>query len=264
MAAVIVLTYLVLMVTLNFAYYRFVPRETRLQDLGHELIPELPYVYVPWVDLPLNALYFVTALVVLASLRACVSFKGFLAKPPYIVNMVRRFGTLYASGHVLRALSYLSTSVPGGATRCMDLQAMEQGRPSFLECFYRTASVETNCGDLMFSGHLLLCALIVCMTMRYAQPSLGISPANARLLVGLTVVLTMVQSVLIIAARRHYTSDVLVALYVTPMLFYWHDTFAPNDLEPDHVRIASAIRHHPEWWNALNPFPDGDDDTERS
>ena len=159
MSAIIVLVYFVLMVFLNLAFYRYAPRSTRLQDLGHEILPEIPREYEWCLDSPLTVLYVLAAIVLLGSLQSCWSIKLYLVERPFIVNMVRRFGVLYAMGHVLRALSYLSTSVPGGSWRCMQPDLVEKGRPSLAQAFYRAASVEENCGDLMFSGHLLLVRL---------------------------------------------------------------------------------------------------------
>jgi len=94
------------------------------------------------------------------------------------------------------------------------------------------------------------------MTYHYAQASLGISRFSALVLTGIGVLLTIAQAFLIISTRHHYSSDVIVALYVTPMLFYWFTySFEKEDAQPDHERIAQAIQLHPSWLTSLNPPP---------
>jgi len=263
MIAVVFLVYLVLTVFLNLAFHRYVPRQQRLPDLGHEVIPRITPQYAMWTDAPLNCLFFLAGVVLLGSLKSCLGVRLYLKETPFVVNMVRRFGVLYAMGHGLRALSYLATSVPGGHEECLDPASVNRRRPTLTQVFLHSASVETNCGDLMFSGHILLCALITCMTYRYAAASLGISQRAALGLTAVGVGLTLTQAVLILAARHHYTSDVVVALYVTPMLFYWWSyTVDPVDLQPDHERIAHAIVLRKEWWTAFNLFPIREDKPE--
>jgi hypothetical protein len=250
LGSLFVLVYLVLMVFLNLAYYRYEPPESgkRLKDLGYEIIPELPDDYLHVVDVPLTVIYIFVGIVLFSTLRVCFPCRRGARlhrnddDVPYVVNMVRRFALAYAAGHVLRAMTYLVTSVPGGNPKCLlTKEEMANSRPTLAECFYRTASVTSNCGDLMFSGHLLLCTLVLCITNRYVAKAMGLSEFGRRLYIGIGIFLTVWELVMIIAARHHYTSDCIVALYFTPALWFCFEYYNPNDLVPDRIHIARII-----------------------
>ena len=248
LGSIFVLIYLVLIVFLNLAFYRYEPLETggRLKDLGYELIPELSDEYEAVVDLPLTFIYVIMGLVVFGTFRTCFPCRRGTFKPeydqvPYVVNMVRRFGLTYAFGHSFRALTYLVTTVPGGNERCLSYAAMKKYKPSFAECFYRTADVNYNCGDLMFSGHLLLCVLALCIINRYQTKAFGWSKRASECYIAFGVILTIWEVTMIISARHHYTSDCVVALYFTPTWWFCFEYFNPHDLTPDREHIATII-----------------------
>jgi hypothetical protein len=247
---VIFLVYIVLMVFLNLSYHRYEPPPDgkRLKDIGYELIPEIPHRHLNIVDLPLNALYFVAGILIIGTFRACLPSYSGIKSPPYIVNILRRFGVAYSMGHFLRACTYLVTTIPGGTEKCLKRETLESSRPTLSQCFYRTASVETNCGDLMFSGHLLLCIIIVCMCYRYGNDCLA-NPKWAKILFYFAILLTTIEFVMILAARHHYTSDLIVSIYVTPLMWYSYNTiWEPFDLEPDHLDIERMIEIHGGPW----------------
>lgn len=186
------------MLSLNFAHFRHEPFKERLKDLGHELVPEIER---PWLkNLPL---WFIISEAV-----AVLVFNV-----PYAVNAARRFLTAYAFGHLLRTISFIGTSIPGGHERCFD---------DFRTTFeIRFASFEENCGDLMFSGHVMLSTLLTLIVYRYYP---------RRDLLALNYVAIVAQGVLIIASRRHYTTDVIVAFYVTHLMWYRHEGQFPHDM----------------------------------
>ncbi len=78
------------------------------------------------------------------------------------------------------------------------------------EIFLRWA-VEGSCGDLLFSGHTTHGMILTLIIVRYAP---GLRAAQA-LAVGLMVLLALA----LLAFRSHYTSDVVVAVYVVLMIW---------------------------------------------
>jgi hypothetical protein len=248
LGSLFVLVYLILMVFLNFAFYRYEPPVDgrRLKDMGYEIIPELPPGYEAVVDFPLSCMYVFVGIMLFGTLRACVpcrrgSYKDQISEIPYVVNIVRRFFLSFAAGHVLRALTYLVTTIPGGNDKCLDKELLTRVRPTLAQCFYHTASVKSNCGDLMFSGHLLLCTLLLCLVNRYVGSVMSWSALGRRLYLALGICLTIWEFFMIIAARHHYTSDCIVAFYFTPTLWYSFEYYNPHDQVPDRIHIARAI-----------------------
>ena len=33
-------------------------------------------------------------------------------------------------------------------------------------------------------------------------------------------------------ARHHYTIDIVIAIYVMPLIWYWHSSYVPKDINP--------------------------------
>jgi len=161
---------------------------------------------------------------------------------PYLVNMVKRFGCVFAIGHTLRAATYLATSLPGSAKHCLDPEKVEANRPTVPEIFYKPASLVVNCGDLMFSGHMLQMILFVLMIHRYGQKCWVISRTQHRVVLAIVSLLCVAQSCVILMARHHYTSDIVVAFYVTPLLWYFYNNeIDKTDRTPNHERIAAQV-----------------------
>ena len=93
----------------------------------------------------------------------------------------------------------------------------------------------------MFSGHLLLSVLLLCITNRYVRNAMGWSDQGRKMYLSIGILLTIWEVVMIISARHHYTSDCIVALYFTPTLWYCFEYYNPHDQIPDRVHIARGI-----------------------
>lgn len=234
---VIYLFYFGFMVFRNLAFYRFLPGEL-LRDLGHDLIPALPLRYHALAELPMASLYITIALLALATLLPPPSN----VQKPNIINMFRRFVSVLSLGHTLRFLSYISTSLPGTAAHCA-LDSVASISPPQPTTFFETltryaASPGSNCGDLIFSGHMLQAIVFGLLIVRYGGASFALRPQAATALSVAVAVIVALQAVLIIAARNHYTVDVVVACYTTPLLWYFYD----KAVHPHDVQIADVHR----------------------
>eukprot|EP00756_Hemistasia_phaeocysticola_P002331 Hpha_TRINITY_DN11616_c1_g1::TRINITY_DN11616_c1_g1_i2::g.49080::m.49080 len=98
------LGYLSMMVTRNLAYYRY-RVGPRLKDIGHDMFPELPAGKEKLSDVPMYGFYAVLGTTVIAGIRP----GG--ASRPFVANITRRLMQIFATGHILRAFTYLATSV---------------------------------------------------------------------------------------------------------------------------------------------------------
>lgn len=235
------LAYFGYMLFRNLAFYRF-EAGPRLRDLGHELVPPLGAALHELGELPMLALYL---------LIAALSLATFVAGPmestvpkPYFVNMFRRFATTLAIGHTLRFASYIGTSLPGAADHCMlgSVEKLTPPRPtSAYEVFTRYAATPgSNCGDLIFSGHMLQAIIFGCIVARYGQRCFALSSTGGAVLRGVTYLLVSSQAFIIVSARNHYTVDVVVASYTTPLLWYFYcNALHPSDLEPEDIALPA-------------------------
>jgi len=229
------LIYLTMVVFLNLAYYHY-KVGPRLHDIGHQIFPEVDELS-NIVDSPMYMLYPFVGVLFLSTI---IPHEG--VTKPYLVNIILRFGCVFAIGHTLRAATYLATSVPGSANHCLDAEEVEKNRPTFAEIFYKPASVTVNCGDLMFSGHMLQMILFVLIINHYGRQCFQVSKCVHLFIVTIALLLCIAQSCVILMARHHYTSDIIVAAYVTPLLWYFYNNaIHKEDMKPNHERIAKRL-----------------------
>lgn len=197
----------------QIAFSVYEPRAP-LWDAGFELIPEVISDGF-YNDLPALVLSFVTpfALVLLPALYATPHAHGV-----YGCRVGFRILVVLCVGHTLRFASYAVTSLPGARPHCQPGPAMVRP-PSGLEILRFTAGVAPNCGDLIFSGHMFQALTMVCAAGQYARAYLPRAPrARAALLGGLGAC-CVVQIFTILASRSHYSVDIVVACYTTPLLW---------------------------------------------
>mmetsp|Transcript_2458 Transcript_2458/g.5631 ORF Transcript_2458/g.5631 Transcript_2458/m.5631 type:complete len:322 (-) Transcript_2458:234-1199(-) len=241
----VVLFYLTPVLFMNLAFYRY-PEDLankRLPDLGHVAIPEMNSDATDsgLVELPMYVVSLATAVMCL-SLFVNNTSAGTRNPKPNLVNVVLRTSTVIALGQTMRGGMYLVTAIPGSADRCLKDAHPEQYKPSFSEIFYKFGDVYHNCGDLMFSGHMLLMLSLTMSLYHYGESAFWISPRRNRALLTIYLLLCVLQTVLILAARHHYTSDVVVAWYISPLLWYYHSTLLHRrDKKPDLDAIAQSV-----------------------
>jgi len=156
--------YCVSMLFRNLAFYRFRAGPRLTQDLGHALLPEWKGF---WTNQPMYILRFV---LLLASGMTFLP-QGKSQAKSYVVNIWRRWGMMIAMGNILRFLTYITTTLPGSAAHCLpsNINIANDQPKTLYNIFFRITLDGNgdgtfgtyNCGDLTFSGHIL-------MTMTYA------------------------------------------------------------------------------------------------
>ena len=240
------LVYFALVLFRNLAYYRFLPGPV-LKDLGHELLPEITD-NLELVDIPM---YFLLAILASVGMGAFIGHddpKQRAHEKPYFVNTLRRIMIVFALGHFLRAATYLATSLPGTARQCrVGYEDLDPPR-TIAECFTHMVSVNGNCGDLNFSGHVLLMVLGIIFLRQFGprlwnyEPDGYIDITIRSCAIGLSIV----QVILILASRHHYTVDIVLGAYTTPMLWHFFDGYF-KDLEPDAGAIETELARESTW-----------------
>jgi len=159
---------------------------------------------------------------------------------------VRRWGMMIAMGNTLRFLAYISTTLPGLAKHCDCLPSnpnIAKDQPKTVRDILFRITVDGvgegksgtyNCWDLTFSGHIL-------MTTTYAVCCLGAPNAykmrrrvQASFIALVWAPATVVmQCILTVMARNHYTMDVVISAYLTPLLWSFYTTrMEPEDMKP--------------------------------
>jgi len=202
----------------------------RLYDVGHSVTPD-------WSDseflVSLNELwqYCMAAAVILTAMlpyalelrpdwraRLTADVDGSLAQAPRVrtANVVVRLLQAVAIGHVLRMPTFLGTSLPGPSPHC--LGAIEdRNHPDDFEHILWFPHAGANCGDLVFSGHMLFATTALCLVTHYIDVTLGRRVATRTLLAMLP--LFAIQIVTILAARAHYTVDIVTGVTIAALLW---------------------------------------------
>eukprot|EP00898_Chlorokybus_atmophyticus_P009135 jgi/Chlat1/9222/Chrsp98S08479 len=215
-----------------------------LHDVGFDLVPELGVsrkYMSEWV-------FFVILFSFITwSFHPFVMFR----KRFYTAVLWAQVLTTLVLSQFFRILSFTATQLPGPNYHCregsaaatlppptgvFDILALNLGKTTMF-----------GCGDLIFSSHMTFAITFVLMFNKYA---------SSRVLKHVAWCLAGLLTVLIIASRKHYTVDVVVAWYAVPLVFYMVDRkfydfdmverfAAPGAVQllPLHSREAAAFKH---------------------
>ena len=160
-----------------------------------------------------------------------IKFK-FNAHRLFIVEMVSKCCFTYSIGVALRVCSFLGTLLPSPAAHCRLVSeggTLNPNQPIIASVpdIFTTFDTEHGCGDLIFSGHTLFFLIAVLVTLSYLRVRY-VQRAGQLLLLCVCLPLFVAATV---ATSRHYTVDVLVALFVTTMLWLQSHHWVTFDID---------------------------------
>jgi len=203
----------------NLAYVRH-EQGPRLRDLGFDLIPENTDDTLSEIFLFVNT-YLTLALVFMPIVTSYAHNHGM-----FTVNIFNKIINLLCVGHILRFFTFISTSLPGPAPHCQEGAPLYRDKFTLHEILTRRSrvNIDPNCGDLIFSGHMFQNTTL-CIIMIANLHLLVPHKMLRRLIAYMLVVTVIVQPYFIIAARNHYSVDVVVSTYVAPMLWWAMEGF---------------------------------------
>lgn len=160
--------------------------EAPLYDRGHNFLPLLPK-NLPDIGLFIFLAYFI--------LRWCITH------PTTLINYLWMISFLFIGRVFLLTLTQLPPAVRGCST-------VKKHEPLHFTVFRNGWN---ECLDYMYSGHTIHCVLIALFTI-YLSSNIGEKV--------LVVLATIIELLLIIGSRIHYTADVLVGTIVTILIFF--------------------------------------------
>ncbi|XP_026663652.1 phosphatidylinositol:ceramide inositolphosphotransferase-like isoform X2 [Phoenix dactylifera] len=141
----------------------------------------------------------------------------------YTVLLWRRVLAFLVACQVLRIITFFSTQLPGPNYHCREGSELARlPRPdSVVEVLLINfpRGIVYGCGDLIFSSHMIFTLVFVRTYQKYG------SKRFVKLLAWL---LAIIQSLLIIASRKHYTVDVVVAWYTVNLVVFFVDNRLPE------------------------------------
>lgn len=214
----------------NVAYYRHEQRNT-LKDIGFQIVPEMSEDR-KWVsELVFHTLHAIGSVSLMVPwFSPCPHSNGVMG-----VALAEKWLNCLCVGHTLRFLTYVSTSLPGPASHCrLGSSKPAMNRPTDVITFFSRKSNkdDPNCGDLIFSGHMYQNVILSIIVTVYGK-SLFRSQWLRRLVPVAMWSLVAMQVPLIIAARNHYTVDIVVATYLAPLVWIAMERHASRvEVEP--------------------------------
>jgi len=233
----LVLFYLFLAASSNWAVLAFTH-----DRVGRVPLPDLVFQLIP------EQVWAIRLGDVMVSLCSC-SFFLLLAFHRRRFVVLRRVGFIGATLYVMRSVCLIFTQLPPGYEN-NDQRCREQSPPSiaiwlhrFLEQFITIGFQDSTgtrmlCGDLLFSGHTIV--LMVCsQTVAYYLPKTW-HPLHY-----LPRLFALIGMCCLLLSRTHYTVDVLIALWLTVLLFQQYHAFI--ELE-HHERRHSALHFMGIFW----------------
>ncbi|KAL5709336.1 sphingomyelin synthase [Ranunculus cassubicifolius] len=187
-----------------------------LQDVGFFLLPELgkERAYISETLFSFTFFSFVMW-----------TFHPFIfqSKKIYTVLLWRRVLAFLCLSQFLRIITFYSTQLPGPNYHCREGSPLATlPRPeSVLEVLLINfpKGVIYGCGDLIFSSHMIFTLVFVLTYQKYG------TRRDVKLLAWL---IAITLSFLIIASRKHYTVDVVVAWYTVNLVVFFVDKKLPE------------------------------------
>ncbi|CAL9120783.1 unnamed protein product [Musa acuminata subsp. burmannicoides] len=187
-----------------------------LQDLGFMILPELGKER-GYISESLFTFVFLSFVL--------WTFYPFVyhSKRFYTVLLWRRVLAFLVACQVLRIITFYSTQLPGPNYHCREgsklarLPPPESVTEVLLINFPR--GVIYGCGDLIFSSHMIFTLVFVLTYHKYG---------SKRFIKLLAWVIAIIQSLLIVASRKHYTVDIVVAWYTVNLVVFFIDKKLPE------------------------------------
>lgn len=182
-----------------------------LQDIGFILLPELGPDKAHISETLFSFIFFSFVL---------WTFHPFIfhAKRFYTVLVWYRCLAILVVSQCLRIASFMVTQLPGPNYHCREGSEMATLPPpkSWSEVLFLNFpyGVVYGCGDLIFSSHMIFTLVFVQTYHKFG---------SKRWIKQLAWVLAVVLSLLIIASRKHYTVDVVVAWYTVNLVIFFID-----------------------------------------
>ncbi|KAM0892764.1 hypothetical protein ACQ4PT_025534 [Festuca glaucescens] len=198
-----------------------------LQDLGFMALPELGQDKGYLSETVFTSIFITFVL---------WSFNPFIyhSKRFYTVLLWRRVLAFLVASQFLRIVTFYSTQLPGPNYHCREGSKLATLPPpnNALEVLLINfpRGVLFGCGDLIFSSHMIFTLVFVRTYHKYG---------SRRLIKLFAWLMAIIQSLLIIASRKHYSVDVVVAWYTVNLVVFFIDKNLPE--MPDRTSGLSLL-----------------------
>ncbi|CAN1303952.1 Phosphatidylinositol:ceramide inositolphosphotransferase 1 [Linum perenne] len=197
-----------------------------LQDVGFYLLPELGQDKGHISEMLFSCVFLTFVL---------WTFHPFIfkVKKIYTVLVWCRVLAFLVASQFLRIISFYATQLPGPNYHCREVgktSYFNTERHALKYLWLIPRGVMFGCGDLIFSSHMIFTLVFVLSYQKYG---------SVRCIKQLAWLVAIIQSLLIIASRKHYTVDVVVAWYTVNLVVFFVDKKLPE--LPDRTGGATTL-----------------------
>lgn len=213
----------------------------RLEDLGHKLFPDWSEnEFITGLNEVIQAGAFISAIIFFLTMLYCGTR---FSKGIAVVNIFVRIAYCFVTLSLIRTVCFLSTSLPGPAAHCIDPAIEEKNKPQGIADIFLPGNILENCGDLIYSGHMAAITTVFCTIIYYFNKLLEddveykktwcifCRPLSVVILTLLSIVVTLLQAIMTISARQHYTVDAFLGVMIGYWNFIWHlYVLRPDDM----------------------------------
>lgn len=211
----------------NYIYYMH-QRRPRLPDIGFYIFPEMQFEWLN-ADLVMTILILLFVLFMFTPFFACFHPNNEQNENIYFVcAMLFRFGLSTSVCTLLRIITFVSTLLPSPAAHCLP-DSIDYNPPKNTIEMLTRLDLYKGCGDLIFSSHTLIAINMALVVHHYS-----VDKRFKLIFWALTITLIL----MIIVSRNHYTVDIVVASYVTPLVWNYILKFS----DPVFPRISSDLQ----------------------
>jgi len=206
----------------NVAYFLHIPREP-LFDVGFAIFPSLSYKAQIGSDVLFCLLLFSTI---------CFGFSPFMfpSRRVYATQMLARFVAVCVLAQCLRVITFFVTTLPAPNYHCRPDSPVYNPPKTVWDVFLRQDGFH-GCGDLVFSSHSMFAVLCALTVQKY-------SSSIIMKVVWWVVVFAL--GLLVVAARKHYSLDVIIAWYTLPLIWIAYEFHFPDKL-PKEFEFEDSI-----------------------
>jgi hypothetical protein len=214
----------------NLAYY-FHVQKPLLFDVG--------FYYLPSKDLNFYE-EIITNFILISTL--CFSLLPFYYRNNkiYTTTIILRNMLTLSISVFLRSITFLSTRISSSSYHCR-IDSEVYNPPNNLHDIFLRFDTSKGCGDMIFSGHENIMFIQILIIFYYGN-KLDLSKKIMYILYFLYSLLLISASLIILICRNHYTVDVVISLYVTPLLFYFLlKKFPDYKIRKSNISLSSSI-----------------------
>lgn len=204
-------------VATNVAYYLHVQRPP-LTDLGYELLPALS----KRAQIVSEIMFFTCFVLTIAFILHPLFIRR-KKKQLYVVTMLSRLCSTLVLAQTLRIVCFLVTTLPGPNYHCRP-NSPDYSPPKSLFDILARQDAFFGCGDLVFSSHTIFVVLFALVWHKY-WPNFVVR--------SVVWTLVFIFGLLVVAARKHYSLDIMVAWYTVPLIWYAYDYYFPDKFPID-------------------------------